>query len=885
MLRQFLDRIRLRFFGIHRSSVDEELQDHLEREIEAKIAQGLSPAEARRQAAVAFGGLEKSREQCREQRPGYWLETSLQDLRYAFRGLRRNPVFTATVILTLMLGIGSTTAVISVVDRILFRPLPYGDGSRLVSVGLIAPIQPDEFALGGSYYEWQDHQTAFTSLTSESGVEDCDLTDARPERLQCASVEQNFLPTLGVSPILGRNFTLQEDRPKGPKVALISWNLWKTHYQFDPSVAGKIIQIDNHPIQIVGVLPRDFEMPRLQPADLVMPQAVDPADQRNADPGRILHAFARLKPGVSIEQAIAQMQPLFAYSMERVPPPFRKEVFLQVRSLRDRQIHFIRSISWILVGLVSAVLLIACANVAGLLIARGAGRERELAVRAALGASRLRLIRQSITESLLLGLAGAIAGIAFAWLLIRLLLRLAPQGMPYLDQAKIDGRILLFTLVTSLVSALLYGLIPALRRPRALALGSRTVPGSNSVAKSSLRQALVVTQIAACMVLLVASALLARSFANIERQNLGLKPRHVLTAVITLSHNTYPTPERQMAFFQELSRNLRYIPGVDSLTVSDSVPPGGNHQESLRAWLCPEGQPPLPTGTGGKVASRWITPNYFHALSIPILRGHAFTEEEQTSKEHFIILSSTLAKELFPDPSVDPIGKRMHLAVSGPRDQDPLYTIVGIAADVKNAGLTDIDQPEYYRLRRNTPEDWEHYATFLLETSLPPETLAAVVRAQLATLDPTVPVEIETLSAKVSELASQPRFQTVLVSFFALTGLALAMIGLYGVIAFAVTQRTQEIGVRMALGANRSNILSLVLKSGLRLMAWGTSIGILLALVASRMLSSILYKTSAYDLSAFFVVTVLMAAVAMLATLIPATSACAINPTEALRSE
>jgi putative ABC transport system permease protein len=293
----------------------------------------------------------------------------------------------------------------------------------------------------------------------------------------------------------------------------------------------------------------------------------------------------------------------------------------------------------------------------------------------------------------------------------------------------------------------------------------------------------------------------------------------------------------------------------------------------------------MPTGTGGDIAWRWVTPNYFRALNIPILRGRAFTEDEQASKDHFIILSSLLAKKLFPDPTIDPVGKRMHLSVTGPRDHDPLYTIVGIAADVKNAGLTSVDEPEYYRLRRNTAEDWDHYATFLLETHLPPESLAASVRSQVATVDPTVPVEIETLSEVVSALASQPRFQTVLVSFFALTGLALAMIGLYGVIAFTVTQRTQEIGVRMALGANRSNILTLVLKSGLRLMLWGASIGILLALAASRMLSSILYKTSTHDLTAFAVVTLLMAAVAILATLIPATSASAVNPTEALRSE
>ena len=410
MLRELLSRFRFFLAGRDHGQIDEEFQFHIDQQREANIQAGMSAAEANRQAAIAFGGFQRTREQCREQFPRYWLETLLQDVRYALRGFRRNPAFSITVVFTLMLGIGSTTAVCSVIDRILFRSLPYGDSSRLVSVGLTAPIEPQEFALGGSYYVWQDNQKPFVSLTSETGVEPCDLTENSPARLNCAHAEANFLPTLGVVPILGRNFVANEDRPNGPKAAILTYALWLNRYRSDPGVVGKPITIDGQTREIVGVLPRDFEMPRLQAVDVLLPEALDVAAQRRADPGRPLWAFARLKPGVTIEQAKAELEPLFQYSLRLAPAPFRKEVHLQVRSLRDRQFHDARRAAFVLLGLVAAVLLIACANVTSLMMARGAARERELALRTALGAGRMRLLRQALTESLALSLAGGAAG-------------------------------------------------------------------------------------------------------------------------------------------------------------------------------------------------------------------------------------------------------------------------------------------------------------------------------------------------------------------------------------------------------------------------------------------------------------------------------------------
>jgi len=372
-MKEFLTRLRFLFLRRPQSELDDELRFHLEQATEVRVAAGMTPEEARRHALIEFGGVERTREQCHEERPGWWFGTVAQDVRYALRGFRRNAVFTVAVIATLAVGIGATTAVFSVVDRILFRSLPYAHDERLVSVGLVAPIIPQEFMLGGSYYEWRDNQKAFEAFTSETGASRCDLTERNPARLSCASVEQSFLSTLGISPVLGRNFLPEEDRPNGPKVALISYGLWLSHYGLDPGIVDRLIDIDGKQVRVIGVLPKDFEMPALEDADIVVPQALDEAAQRKADPGRVMYAFARLRPGMTNEKAQAALEPLFDYSLSQVPPQFRKEVHLRVRSIRDRQMHDVRVVAWVLLGAVLAVLLIACANVASRTARTGAG--------------------------------------------------------------------------------------------------------------------------------------------------------------------------------------------------------------------------------------------------------------------------------------------------------------------------------------------------------------------------------------------------------------------------------------------------------------------------------------------------------------------------------
>jgi predicted permease len=879
---------RLRFLVLRRphAEVDEELRFHLEQSIAANRAAGMTAEEARRQALIEFGGVERAREQCHEQRPGWWWGTVAQDARYALRGFRRNPAFTLTVIATLALGIGATTAVFSVVDRILFRSLPYAHDDRIVSFGLVQSLERQEFTLGAFFYEWRDSQRPFAAVTFERGVSTCNLTETNPVHLSCADVAQNFLPTLGISPVLGRNFLPEEDLPNGPKVALISDGLWLSRFNRDAGVLDKSIEIDGHPVRIVGVLPKDFEMPRLQPTDVLLPAALDIAAQHtvNSGLGCPLWAFARLKPGVSVAQAKAELEPLFLHTQQWIPPEIRQDFHLQVRSIRDRQMQEAYLVAWMLLGAVLAVLLIACANVASLFSARGAARERELAVRSALGASRGRLIRQTLTEAILLAVAGAAAGCLLAGILLRVFVAIAPTSVPFLAQARLDLRIVLFTVLVSLLCAALFGILPALEKPNAMALVARS---TRSGAHARLRRVLVAAQIAVSVVLLSGAGLLVKSFWNLEQQSLGIETRHVLTVRVPLNWERYTTDQAYLDFFARAEAALRRLPGVTAVGISDSLPPDGNswHNGGRFDELFVAGRPRTPAGTGGTVVERSVTPDYFRVLQIPIQEGRGFTEEERSSSGDFMILSKLLAARLFPQG--DAVGQHIQLPTYQPYFalNGPVYTIVGVAGNVKNAGLTGQDDPEYYTLRHNRGEEWRGHCVLLLETALPAAVVAPWVRSQIAQLDATAPVEIETLHGQVSQLADRPRFETALLGFFAFCGLLMAVIGLYGVISFMAAQRTQEIGVRMALGATRVDILRLIAGEGIRLIVLGGVLGLAAAQAAAQLLKSLLYNVSTHDPYVYVAIALLLAVVALTATLIPARRAAGVQPMEALRHE
>jgi len=874
-LKQLLSRLRSLLPGHPPAEVDEELSFHIEKQTQANIVAGMIPEEAHRQAMIAFGGVESTREACREQRPLSFFETLFYDVRYGLRGFRRSPMFAVTAILTLAIGIGTTTAVFSVVDRILFRSLPYAHPDRLVSVGLVAPIEPQEFMLGSSYYEWRDHQTPFQAFTSTVGVDQCDLTEHNPARLSCAGVESTFLPAIGIQPMLGRNFTADEDRPNAPNVVLISYELWRSQYGGDAAIVGKTISIDGQTARVIGVLPPAFEFPTLEHVDVIGPQGLDEAAQRKAMPGAVMFVFARLKPGVTIEQASAALQPEFQQALNAAPPQFRKEIHLRVRPLRDRQVHEARLAAWVLLAAVIAVLLIACANVASLLLARAAARERELAVRSALGASRARLIVQTLTESLMLALAGALAGSLLALALLHVFVAIAPEGIPFLQRAGLDLRIISFTIAVSVICGILFGVGPALQQPRAEALAGRVSAG---LRHHGLRQSLVIVQIAVSLVLLACASLLLRSFWNLRNQPLGMHATSVLTASLSLGYQRYPKPEQQLAFVQQVEARLRRLPGVNVLAISDSLPPGGWHHDHILAAIRVAGRPLPAEGTGGTVAWRWVTADYFRALAIPIVEGRPFREEDESSNDHFIIVSKLLAERMFPGQ--DPVGQHLQPGLDG-----PWYAVVGVAQDVKNNGLAADDEPEYYRLRRNRAEDWSRDSAVIIQTSMPARAMGNWIRAEIAGLDPTLPVNMQTMDQRVSQMAGRPRFETALLGLFAFVGVLLAAIGIYGVISFMVTQRTQEIGVRMALGATRADVLKLITGSGARLVAIGAAAGLLASLLIARLMASLLFGIGPADPLTFMAVVLFLAAVALVATWIPARSAAQVDPLVALRYE
>jgi putative ABC transport system permease protein len=863
------------------SELDEELQFHVEQATAANVTQGMTPEEARRNALIEFGGVEQARERCQEQEPGWWIDTLLQDVRYALRGFRRSKAFAVSAVLTLALAIGATTAVFSVVDPILFRALPYANPGQLVSVGFTHSLEQEEFLTGKFYEHWLANQRPFAAMASQGTMSHpCDLVENHPAELECLTFQAAMLPLLGISPVLGRSFLPEEDQPHGPPVVMISYALWQGHYGGDRQIIGREINIDGKLVQVVGVLPQDFQFPTLEPADVVQPMALDAAVQNtvNGGFGDAMRTFARLKPGVSVAEAQAEMQPIFKAEMAWLPAVMRDLTRLNVRPLRAREVGDAGRVAWILLGAVAAVLLIACSNVAGLMVARGAARQRELAVRAALGASRWRLARQGLTEALLLSLAGAVVGLVLAEGLLRMFVALAPAGVPFLSKAHLDGRIAAVTVVLALVCGVVFGLTTALHQPDGLVVNARSTLSRRHV---RLRRALVMGQIAASVVLLAGAALLLRSFQRIEQQRLGFTTHGVMTAQITLPGFRYNTDAKWMEFHLRLEQAVRRLPGVTAVAFSDSVPPGGWHGGTRFSDITVEGRPRPAPGEGGTLVTRRVTPEYFRALDIPVIRGRGFTDEDRTGDAPLVVLSRLAAAELFSGE--DPIGKRIQPFGT---HADQWITVAGVADDAKNSGLTSDEQPEIYFLQRAVADDWtSRHAVLVVASVLPEATVAGWVRAAVNNLDPTVPVKMEPLTETVNRLADRPRFETALLGFFALMGLVMAAVGIYGILAYLTSQRTQEIGVRMALGARRASILTLIAWDGLRMVLAGGVLGLAAALGLAHVLRALLYQTSTYDTLAFMAVPVVLCVVAGAAVLVPARAGMKVEPTVALRYE
>lgn len=858
--------------------LEAELRAHLESLTEENIRRGMSPTEATHAARREFGGVEQTKELYREQRSVQFLDALMQDLRFALRGLAKRPGFALVALLTLALGIGSTTAVFSVVDRILFRSLPYPSDDRLVSFGDTAPFEANEFVLGPDYVDWKKAQTPFESVTSlVPGGGDCDLTEKNPARLKCAQVESTFLPTFGIQPFLGRSFTSDEDRPNAPHVALISYGLWRSRFASDRNLPGRVISLDGRPTVVVGVLPAQFEMPNLGHDDILVPAALDGSTDRRPNARQvILRVFARLKPGVSIQQAAAAMEPLFQQSLNYVPPQFRHEVSFRVRALRDRQIQDSRVASWVLLGAVLAVLLVACTNVANLLLARATSRSRELAVRVAIGATRGRLVRQALTESMLLGVVGGLASCWFAQLLLRLFVSIAPEGIPRLEQATIDIRVLLFALGVSLLSGLLFGLASALRRPAPELLTGKE---NQATSRGVLRQLLTTVQIAVSLVLLTGAGLLLRSLWKLETVSLGMDTKSVITAGIDLAEYRYPDNAKQLAFFNQLESRLKQMPGATSLALSDTLPPSGGRQATFLSAIEIPGHTKFSTGTGGMIGYRYVTPTYFPALGVPILRGRGFREEDRALAERPVILSEALAKKLFPNGE-DPLGKSFRFGL-----QTEWRTIVGVVGDVKNNGLAAPPDPEFYIPWKNETAGYFRSGHLIVQSAIHSDAIAKWIRSETAAVDPTVPVTIEVMKTRVGKLAQRPRFTALLLSLFAGMGVLLAGIGIYGVVAFLVAQQTREIGIRIALGATPRNVLRMVLSNMARWTVAGAALGLLGSWLSSRLLESLLFEVRAHDPFLLCAALIVLLAVAFFAAWIPARRAMRVDPMVALRYE
>ena len=854
----------------------EEMETHLEMRTEFNERSGMASDEARQEARKQFGNHALIKEDTRRIYVSPFWEQLVQDVRYAFRSFVRTPGFTLVSICALALGIGSTTAVFTIVDRILFRSLPYPHEDRLVSVGVTAPLDTNEFLLAADYRDWQAADTPFESLGSfviggPAGGAGCDLTENTPERLSCAVVDWTFLPTLGVEPLLGRNFTRDEDRPNVPRVAILSYALWQSRFGANPNIIGRSISVDTKPVTVAGVLPATFEMPTLGPDDILFPQALDPASLVHPQTGVSLRVFGRLKPGISIPQAAAAMEPLFRQSLQWVPAGFRSEVKFRIRSLRDRQTQDAQTASWVLFGAVLTVLLIACANVTNLLIARGAARAKEFAMRAALGAGRSRLVRQMLTESLLLSIAGAVGGAILAWWLLYVFTAAAPAGIPRLSQATLDGRVLLFTVFLSLASGLIFGLAPAFYVPTGVARSTGI-----GAAGTKLRHALVSIQIAASLVLLSAAGLLIQTLWNFQNVPLGMQTENLVIASMVLGQRYTPTPAR-LSFFRELEAHLPQIHGMTGYAIADTVPllPGGNAFR-LFAGIEVQGRPRISEGTGGNVSVRSVTEQYFSTLGIPVLRGRSFEPSDRTTKPNVVIVSESLASRLFRDE--DPLGKQMRW-----NSDDPWRTIVGVVRTVKNNPvLSASDDPEFYVPH---PQGASRRVALVIRTQLPPSTMANSIRSAVAAVDPALPVTVETMNAYVRRLSDRPRFTAMLLAFFSSAAVLLAGVGLFGVIAFLVARRTQEIGVRMALGATSRSIVMLVLSHTMRWTLFGIVLGLGGAFFVSRAFRNLLFQVSEHDVTTFAVTVVGLGAMAVIAAWIPSRRASRIDPMAALRQD
>jgi predicted permease len=879
MLREILT--RLRFFMSRKRPVDldDELQFHLEQSTQTNIAAGMTPEEARRQAGIAFGGVERTREQCYEQRPGRLLEAVLQDVRYARRWLGRSPVFTIAAITTLALGIGATTAVFSVVDSLLLRPLPYPNSGQIVRIwNTFSPRGMNEIPLSEpEFLEYRQSQS-FAHVAGFS-LGTVTLTGTGdPLRLVASWGTSELFSVLGTEPFLGRVFSTQEQQTGHTQAVVLSYRIWQNRFGSNPEIAGKSVLLNGESCVIIGVMPRNFKFPS-EDVDVWQPLPILPVSSNLGN--HYLNLVGDLNPQATLDQARAEMKTILVRIEQKYPSYYSGAAGIGVGliPLREQMTGNVRATLLVLMGAVGFMLLIACTNVSNLLLAKAEDRKKEIATRTALGASRWRIIRQVLIENLLLFLAGGTVGLVLAFFCLKML----PLG-DSLNVAQFGGvalnlRVLAFATIVCLFTGLLFGLVPALKASHFDFNDTLKTSGRNSMGSrhgTRTRSLLVISEIAFSLVLLAGAGLMIGSLVRLLGVTLGFEPKNVVTMRLSLPEARYPL-SRTATFYKQLQEQVRSLPGVEAVAIANQLPLS---DVAANSSFDVEGRP---SGTDINVAdSQIISPDYFRAMGIVLVRGRFLREADTKPTPTSVIVNQTLARKVWPGEN--PIGKRIRL-----KAEAPWLSVIGVVTDIKNHGSNAATKPEIYFLHTDQPSGlWADFRsmTLVVRTASEPQQIVGAVRGELKNLDPDLPVyKVQTLDQIVSASVSQTRFPALVLSVFAGLALLLAAVGVYGVLAYAVEQSKHEIGVRMALGAPRAQILRLFLAQGVKWAMLGGSAGLLAAFMLVRFMRSMLFEVGPYDPRIFGSGAAMLSIVVLMACYLPALRATKIDPMAAVRSE
>jgi predicted permease len=865
-------RMRSLFRGAQaEQELNDELRDHLERKTEEYVARGMTPEEGHRRARLDLEGFEQTKEKCRDARRVNWLHDLMQDLRFTVRMLHKSPGFTSVVVLTLALGIGANTAIFSVINGVLLTPLPYKNPQQLIAMRqndalrnlMDVELQAQTFSQGGAI-----------------NVDEMDYTSgAEPVQVRVGYVNAGFLETLAVAPMLGRTISAEEDVKGARRVVDASYSFWQNFLGGDPHALGKTVRLSGYDYTVIGVMPADFALPR-EHADIFVSLAVaDPAaaSQRGV---HFMHSYWRLKPGATLAQAQAEMLAIDRRLSEQYPDTERDRRQTLV-PLREMVTGNIRPALLILFAAVGFVLLIACANFAGLLVARAVSRRQELLIRTALGAGKVRLIRQALTESLALSLAGGFAGLFLARWSTALLLSLKPAALAQFTSISIDARVLAFVFGVSLLTGIVFGIAPAWCVARADFAESIKEGGRTATAGRSghlLRSILVTAEFALAVVLLVGAGLLLKAFSRLRSVNPGFNPQNITTVYMQLPLTRYKEIPRQTQFRRQLLAGLNSLPGVQAAMITD-IPFGGNDVDHA---VVIDGRLPLPVGSEPDVQTLSVMGDYFRVMQIPVRAGRAFTEMDREGQPLVAVVNEQFVKQFFPHEN--PLGARIDWARSDPPRK--WMTIVGVVSDVRHLGLSQPQDPAVYTPFCQSDERWRHFMTVAIRSSRPAGDLAAEVKRQTWSIDPQIPVSlVQSMSELMAVSLAQERFNVALLGLFAALALILAAVGIYGLMAYAVNQRTHEIGIRVAIGARRRHVLGLVVAEGVKLALIGIVVGVAFALALTRFMTSLLFEVAPSDPMTFFGVALVLALTGLLACYIPARRATKVDPVIALRYE